>query len=214
MRGNDNQSGSAPPCFAIFSSPTLGAFLTPSHRRAESNNPIAFHRNPRFDQLFLPYSLPCLPRQKKGCLVRPPSSWELALLYRHRRGRKTETSSDAPQEAPERARKDTPKEANCISRAASLLCVFTSVVSQAFLRRVPCPQGLGYCSSPPCAGNLFRLNDLDLRPSRLDGSILYHKIRSAAENAARTDSPPQTYPGSLCRTLLVSILIYGGNRKI
>lgn len=129
-------------------------------------------------------------------------------------GRKTETSSDASQEAPERARKDTPKEANCISRAASLLCVFTSVVSQAFLRRVPSPQGCGYCSSPPCAGNLFRLNDLDLRPSRLDSGILYHKIRSAAENAARTDSPPQTYPGSLCRTLLVSILIYGGNRKI
>ena len=44
--------------------------------------------------------------------------------------------------------------------------------------------------------------------------ILYHKIRSAAENAARTDSPPQAYPGSLSRTLIVSILIYGGNRKI
>ena len=82
-------------------------------------------------------------------------SIEFALLSRHRRRRKTKTSSDASQEAPERARKDTPKEANCISRAASLLCVFTSVVSQAFLRRVPSPQGLGYCSSPPCAGNLF-----------------------------------------------------------
>jgi hypothetical protein len=45
-----------------------------------------------------------------------------------------------------------------------------------------------------------------------NGFLLYHKIRSAAENAVRTDSPPQTYPGSLCRTLLVSILIYGGNR--
>lgn len=40
------------------------------------------------------------------------------------------------------------------------------------------------------------------------------QIWSTAENAARTDSPPQTYPGSLCRTLLVSILIYGGIRKI
>ena len=44
-----------------------------------------------------------------------------------------------------------------------------------------------------------------------NGFILYHKIRSAAENAARTDSPPQTYPGSLCRTLLVSILYYTSN---
>ena len=44
--------------------------------------------------------------------------------------------------------------------------------------------------------------------------LLYHKIRSAAENAARTDSPPQTYPGSLCRTLLVSILLYEQPRQI
>ena len=85
-------------------------------------------------------------------------------LFRHRRGRKTKTSSDASQEAPERARKDTPKEANCISRAASLLCVFTSVVSQAFLRRVPSPQGLGYCSSPPCAGNLFCHGGIGIHP--------------------------------------------------
>ena len=79
-------------------------------------------------------------------------------------GNQTKTSSDASQEAPERARKDTPKEANCISRAASLLCVFTSVVSQAFLRRVPSPQGLGYCSSPPCAGNLFYHGGIGIHP--------------------------------------------------
>ena len=51
-------------------------------------------------------------------------------------------------------------------------------------------------------------------PLPRNGFILYHEIRSAAKNAAHTDSPPQTYPGSLCRTLLVSILIYGGIRKI
>ena len=44
---------------------------------------------------------------------------------------------------------------NCSTRAVTLLCVFTRIVSQAFLRRVPSPLGLGYCSSPPCAGNLF-----------------------------------------------------------
>ena len=88
-------------------------------------------------------------------LDNPPCSPKAFASSSNQRGRKTKTSSDASQEAPERARKDTPKEANCISRAASLLCVFTSVVSQAFLRRIPCPQGCGYCSSPPCAGNLF-----------------------------------------------------------
>ena len=90
-------------------------------------------------------------------------------------GRKTKTSSDASQEAPERARKDTPKEANCISRAASLLCVFTSVVSQAFLRRVPSPQGLGYCSSPPCAGNLFYHGGIGILPSPATASYYTKK---------------------------------------
>lgn len=91
-------------------------------------------------------------------------------------GRKTKTSSDAPQEAPERARKDTPKEANCISRAASLLCVFTSVVSQAFLRRVPCPQGCGYCSSPPCAGNLFYHGGTGIHPC--PATVSYYTTKS------------------------------------
>lgn len=91
-------------------------------------------------------------------------------------GRKTETSSDASQEAPERARKDTPKEANCISRAASLLCVFTSVVSQAFLRRVPSPQGCGYCSSPPCAGNLFYHGGTGIHPC--PATVSYYTTKS------------------------------------
>lgn len=91
-------------------------------------------------------------------------------------GRKTETSSDASQEAPERARKDTPKEANCISRAASLLCVFTSVVSQAFLRRVPSPQGLGHCSSPPCAGNLFCHGGIGIHPC--PATVSYYTTKS------------------------------------
>ena len=139
---------------------------------------------------------------------------QACALFRHRRGRETKTSSNASREAPERARKDTPKEANCISRAASLLCVFP-VKFLRLSRDASHVRGGDYgCSPPARAGNLFRLNDLDLRPSRLDSGILYQKIRSAAENAARTDSPPQTYPGSLCRTLLVSILIYGGIRKI
>ena len=69
-------------------------------------------------------------------------SLRIALLSRHRRGRKTETSSDASQEAPERARKDTPKEARlrwarvCLSRA-SLQAKFSG-----FLATLPMAAGL------------------------------------------------------------------------
>ena len=80
---------------------------------------------------------------------------ELALLSRHRRGRKTETPSDASDEAPERAQKDTPKEANCIIGQLTLLCVF-----QVKFLRLPSDashvrRGGGRDGRvPPCAGNL------------------------------------------------------------
>ena len=81
------------------------------------------------------------------------SSSELTLLCRHRRGQKTETSSDASDEAPERAQKDTPKEANCIIGQLTLPCVF-----QVKFLRLPSDashvRSIGYSSSPHCAGNL------------------------------------------------------------
>lgn len=55
-------------------------------------------------------------------------------------GRKTETSSDASREAPERARKDTPKEVK-LHKGSYPSVRLSGVVSQAFLRRVPSPQG-------------------------------------------------------------------------
>ena len=68
------------------------------------------------------------------------------------------------------------------------------------------------CSPPASAGNLFRRNNLNLRPFRLDGGVLYHRIGPADEESR--DSRPQVHPGSLCRTLLVSVLIYGRGPKI
>ena len=128
----------------------------------------------RFIKLFVPFSR----RLLRGTYARL-SSTSFPSGFRPIQtsaGRKTKTSSDASQEAPERARKDTPKEVNCISRAASLLCVFTSVVSQAFLRRVPCPQGLGYCSSPPCAGNLFYHGGIGIHPC--SATVSYYTTKS------------------------------------
>ena len=147
---------------------------------------------------------------QKSDVLRLPQAF---ALFRHRRGGKRKPP---PMHHVRRLRepgKIHRRRQNCI-RAVTLLCVFP-VKFLRLSRDASHVRGGNYgCSPPARAGNLFRLNDLDLRPSRLDSGILYHKIRSAAENAARTDSPPQTYPGSLCRTLLVSILIYGGNRKI
>ena len=100
------------------------------------------------------------------------SSWELAPLSRHRRGRKTETSSDASDEAPERARKDAPKEAK-LHEGSILFSRLSGEVSQASIRRFPWPQGRRSRPPPegsdmsvasanghdkrdhPCAGNLF-----------------------------------------------------------
>ena len=52
------------------------------------------------------------------------SSWELTLLSRHRRVRETETSSDASDEAPERARKDTSEEAKLLLCGSAILRAF------------------------------------------------------------------------------------------
>ena len=61
-------------------------------------------------------------------------------LFRHRRERKTETSSDASDEAPERARKDAPKEVK-LHEGSILFSRLSGEVSQASIRRFPCPQG-------------------------------------------------------------------------
>ena len=60
---------------------------------------------------------------------------------------------------------------NCSTRAVTLLCVFTSIVSQAFLRRVPCPrEGWRRTQSVrptvPRAGNLFCRGDSNRSVSR------------------------------------------------
>ena len=62
------------------------------------------------------------------------------VLFRHRRGRKTKTSSDASDEAPERARNDTPKEVK-LHEGSILFSRHSGEVSQASIRRFPWPQG-------------------------------------------------------------------------
>ena len=52
-------------------------------------------------------------------------------LFRHRKRRKTETSSDASREAPERARKDTPKEVK-LHKGSYPSVRLSGEVSQAF----------------------------------------------------------------------------------
>ena len=141
-------------------------------------------------------------------------SIEFALLSRHRRGRKTKTSSDASQEAPERARKDTPKEAKLQYEGSYPSVRLYKDSFSGFLATRPKSAGVGLLFFASLRGKsvLSRRHRHSSLPR--NGFILYHKIRSAAENAARTDSPPQTYPGSLCRTLLVSILLYEQPRQI
>ena len=67
--------------------------------------------------------------------------------------------------------------------AVTLLCVFTSIVSQAFLRRVPSPQGLGYRSSPPCAGNLFCHGGTGIHPCPATAS--YYTTKSGLRRKKR-----------------------------
>ena len=73
-----------------------------------------------------------------------------------------------------------------MTRAASLLCVFTSIVSQAFLRRVPCPRSRLLFFTLPAREICF------VRPSvvahTLKTPILYQKIRPATE-ISRRDFP-------------------------
>ena len=76
-------------------------------------------------------------RGTEGLLIRHLSSWGLALLCRHRRrGGKTNTSSDASEQVPERTFKDTPEEAKLHGRQCPSDASLSSV-SQASLRRVP-----------------------------------------------------------------------------
>ena len=97
-------------------------------------------------------------------------------LFRHRRGRKTETSSDASQEAPERARKDTSEEAKLHEGSILSLARLHKRSSQAFLRRYP-KRGGGYgCSPPARAGNLFCHQGTQFLENC---SVLYQKIRPA-----------------------------------
>ena len=69
------------------------------------------------------------------------------VLFRHRRGRKTKTSSDASDEAPERARKDAPKEVK-LHESSILFSRLSGKVSRASIRRFPWPQGRGATSAP------------------------------------------------------------------
>jgi len=105
---------------------------------------------------------------------------------------------------------------NCFLQGRTFLRVFPVK----FLRlsrdtshvRVP-----GYCSSPFPRGKSVLSVEAWL-PTLLETPTLYQKIRPADENFtavfARRDLRPQAYPGSLCRTLLLSILIYERSRRI
>ena len=106
----------------------------------------------------------------------------LRPLSRHRRGRKTKTSSDASDEAPERAQKDTSKEVKLHWIAVSSSCAFRvkflRLSSDASHVRVP-----GYCSSPFPRGNSIlprRFESLRLALA----ATLYQIIRPADGNFA------------------------------
>ena len=146
-------------------------------------------------------------------LDNPPCSPKAFASSSNRRGRKTKTSSGASDEAPERARKDTPKEVK-LHKGSYPSVRLSGEVSQASIRRVPCPQGCATVLRLPAREICFITAALAFIPAPQRLSIIPQNQVCGGKNAARTDSPPQTYPGSLCRTLLVSILIYGGNRKI
>ena len=111
------------------------------------------------------------------------STFLVFLLPRHRRGRKTKTSSDASQEAPERTRKDTPKEVNCILEQqlfrASLQAKFSG-----FLATLPM-SAVSRLNYAACAGNLFATAKWACAFS-VEAPIVYHKIRSADEKSHRS----------------------------
>ena len=136
-----------------------------------------------------------------------PSSSSGLRPGRHRKRRKTETSSGASDEAPERARKDAPKEVNCIMRAVTLLLRLSGEVSQASIRRVPCPQerfretapAREICS-PRRSGDapVFRAGNHYCIKSDPRTGVSGGKT-GAAPRSRQTVPRPQARPGSLSR---------------
>lgn len=103
-------------------------------------------------------------------------------------------------------------------RAVTLLVRPSGEVSQAFIRRVPCPQGSGFgalgerTQSIPCAGNLLCHGGtvLTAPPKQCTKYI----INSGLQTKTYKNSRPQTCPGSLNRNCRYGIQIYGEARKI
>ena len=114
------------------------------------------------------------------------SSSKLALLYRHRRGRKTETSSDASQEAPERARKDTPEEARLLLGGSAFSVRLYKRSFSGFLATLPMAAGGGH------AGRVtLPLRGKSVLPQRFGSlhfalaCLVYHKIRPTGGKSRR-----------------------------
>ena len=150
------------------------------------------------------------------------SSWERAPLSRHRRGRKTETSSDASQEAPERARKDTPKEVKLHEGSYPSVRLYKRSFS-GFLATLPMAAGSGgrgATALPTVATSATAPAREICLPLRFGfllfalAILVYQKIRPAGENCRGANLSAAGRPGSLNRTLLVSVLIYEQGRRI
>ena len=119
---------------------------------------------------------------------------ELAPYFRHRRGRKTKTSSDASDEAPERARKDAPKEAKLRLDTASSFSVFPAKFlrlssdashvrrARATILRLPAREICCRCEAFYFHRRQYYSKKSDLRTKK-----------------SRTNFRPQACPGSLSR---------------
>ena len=99
------------------------------------------------------------------------------------------------------------------TKAVSFHCaVVFELDSQVFLVTLPmsafsCQRtARGAVPTASRAGNLFRLDDPSFHPFRLDRFVLYHKIRPAAENAARIS--PAAGLNAASRTMRLSMLTY------
>ena len=101
----------------------------------------------------------------------------VCALFRHRRGRKTETSSDASDEAPERARNDAPKEVK-LHEGSILFSRHSGEVSQASIQRFPWPQRWGATSATQLRGKSVCRGDLGHARLAL-AEVVYQKIKPA-----------------------------------
>ena len=114
---------------------------------------------------------------------------------RHRRGRKTETSSDASREAPERAQKDTPKEANCLGSRTPLMRLSCEGFS-GFHVTLPMSAGaVAEDGDPPTTREICFAMAGGVHAHSARTAIVYHKFRPADEKTSEEVFPDADLPG-------------------